>query len=93
VFRFFVKDKGKMGYWVSYDLFFYLGYNPPKPSKRLRPCCTLSVVKKEKMKRPVRRKVRDAHLLGFQTKKKMVKMREPFLCEDWEAGKEEKKKG
>jgi hypothetical protein len=45
------------------------------------------------MKRPVRRKVRDAHLLGFQTKKKMVKMREPFLCEDWEAGKEEKKKG
>jgi hypothetical protein len=69
VFRFFVKDKGKMGYWVSYDLFFYLGYNPPKPSKRLRPCCTLSVVKKEKMKRPVRRKVRDARLLGFQTKK------------------------
>jgi hypothetical protein len=29
---------------------------------------------------------------GIPNQKKMVKMREPFLCEDWEAGKEEKKK-
>jgi hypothetical protein len=36
--------------------------------------------------------VREACLLQFQAKKKMVNMREPFLREDLEAGEEKKER-